>query len=183
MTDFAEVVSERLRRKNKVLFRADDPFLSDLKARLGEQDGKTVVLWAFGFAEEIAAVLAHRYPREDRPAAALFAAKNWALGKIKMARAQRAILDCHAFAKEISSPEDIALCHALGQACSTVHTAGHAMGLPVYELTALVHRVGVQNCADTLMRRVREYTERLLSVRAGAETEMYEWAEFLRRRI
>ena len=50
-----------------------------------------------------------------------------------MPQAKAAILACHALAREWDSPEDIALCHAVGQGCSVVHTAGHAMGYPIYE--------------------------------------------------
>lgn len=60
--------------------------------------------------------------------------------------AQRKILDCHGFAKEIDNKEDIATVHAVGQACSVVHTAGHAMGYPIYDLTSFVHRYGIDDC-------------------------------------
>ena len=36
--------------------------------------------------------------------------------------AKKAILECHAMAKELTDIADIALCHAIGQACSVVHT-------------------------------------------------------------
>ena len=51
--------------------------------------------------------------------------------------AKRAILDVHAMAKLMDDPVDAALCHAVGQGCSCVHTPKHALGLPVYELTAV----------------------------------------------
>ena len=81
-------------------------------------------------------------PGDRRPRAALDAAWLWARGRLKMHVAQRAILDCHAMAKDVTTAADAALCHAVGQACGTVHTAGHAMGYPVYELTAIVRALG-----------------------------------------
>lgn len=183
MNEWEEIVRDRLRRKNTVLFRPGDACLAELRMLLGRQNGRNAVLWAFGFAQEIADTLAGRYPGEKRPENALAAAKCWAFGEIKMQQARRAILGCHALAKEVGSAEDSALCHALAQACSAVHTPGHAMGLPVYELTALVHRCGLQNCAEVLSHRVREYTERLLAVEAGRESQNYDWADFMRRRV
>ena len=59
-----------------------------------------------------------KYPGEYRPRNALRAAEDWAAGRIKMPIAQREILTCHALARELSIAEDIALCHAVGQACS-----------------------------------------------------------------
>ena len=44
------------------------------------------------------------------------AAGDWAAGRIKMPIAQKKILDCHALAKELDRKEDIAACHAIGQA-------------------------------------------------------------------
>ena len=82
------------------------------------------------------------YPEERRPREALEAAQNWAAGKCKMRLAQQKILACHAFAKETSSKEEIAICHAVGQACAVVHTAGHAIGYPIYDLTAIVYKYG-----------------------------------------
>ena len=55
-----------------------------------------------------------------------------------MRAAQRAILDVHAFAKEIKSLEDIALCHAIGQACGVDAEAG----------------ITAQSCEDAAVKRL-----------------------------
>ena len=99
-----------------------------------------MALWAFDFAAETIEKLEKKYPEEIRPREALEAAQAWAAGNIKMRPAQRKILDCHAFAKEIHCKEDIAMCHAVGQACAVVHTAGHAIGFPIYDLTSIIYR-------------------------------------------
>ena len=78
-----------------------------------------------------------------------------------MPLAQRLILDCHAIAKELDNAADIALCHAVGQACAVVHTAGHALGLPMYELSAIVYRLGIDNCVQSVEARMAEYSDRL----------------------
>ena len=77
-----------------------------------------MILWAFDLAAESVAELERKYPDERRPREALEAARDWAAGNIKMRLAQRKILDCHAFAKGIDCKEDIAICHAVGQACA-----------------------------------------------------------------
>ena len=77
--------------------------------------------------------------------------RAWAAGELKMRPAQRSILRCHALAKELPSPADIAACHAVAQACSVVHTPGHALGYPIYDLTSLVRRLGV----DVYKRQTR----------------------------
>ena len=73
-----------------------------------------------------------------------------------MRYAQRKILDCHAFAKEAGCKEDVALCHAVGQACSVVHTAGHAIGYPAYDLTAIIHRYGIDAVSYTHLDQLRQ---------------------------
>lgn len=86
----------------------------------------------------------------------------WASGKIKMRLAQRKILDCHAFAKEIENKEDIAICHSVGQACAVVHTDGHAIGYPIYDFTAIIYKYGIENCKDAVEQRKQEYIEKII---------------------
>ena len=76
-------------------------------------------------------------------------------------------------------PEDAALCHAVGQACAVVHTAGHALGYPIYELTAMVCRLGVPNCREAVEGRAEEYLDRLLYWQAHAHEAPGPWAGFL----
>ena len=101
--------------------------MQDLIMLFEAQSHRVMALWAFEFAYESITKLEKKYPEEKRPREALEAVKDWAFGKIKMRLAQRKILDCHAFAKEIEDKEDIAICHSIGQACAVVHTAGHAI--------------------------------------------------------
>ena len=55
------------------------------------------------------------------------------------------ILAVHDYAKKTDDPIVQALCHALGQGCSTVHTVKHAIGLPMYEMTAMVKERGIDD--------------------------------------
>ena len=172
-------VERRMKRKNLILFAKDSPFLADLSDLISRIVHRALVLWALDLGEEAAAVLLLRYPDETRPQTAVSASADWAAGKVKMRAAQRAILDVHAFAGEIKSPEDIALCHAIGQACGVVHTAGHAMGFPIYELTSIIRRYGIPECREYAQARLRHYLDRLLYWKEHAEDLPRQWAEFM----
>ena len=119
--DWMESVKARLKRKNQVLFSPKDDLLAPLALLLEGQDRRAVVLWAFALVEETVERLEQKYPGEDRPRAALELCRLWAAGTVKMPQAKAAILACHALAREWDSPEDIALCHAVGQGCSGTH--------------------------------------------------------------
>ena len=177
--DWLDEVRAKLKRKNQVLFAKDGEYLRDLTALFREQSHRTMVLWALELAAESVAELEEKYPDETRPRGALEAAWAWAAGKIKMRLAQRKILDCHAFAKELQSKEHIALCHAVGQACAVVHTAGHAIGYPMYELSAIVYRLGVENCRDAVEGRKREYVEKLFYWNEHVSDYDGKWADFM----
>lgn len=171
----------RIQRKNQVLMRKDDLLLLELSEWIRLQNRRTLILWALHLAEGTAADLAKKYPADHRPQAAASAARAWAAGDIKMPAAKRAILDCHAMAKELDSAQDIALCHAVGQACSVVHTAGHAMGYPIYELTALVWRHGAEHCQPVLEARLQAYLKELLYWQEQEAHNTYRWAPFLQK--
>ena len=172
-------VQRRMKRKNSILFAKDSPFLADLSDLISRIVHRALVLWALELGEEAAAVLLLRYPDETRPQTAVSASADWAAGKVKMRAAQRAILDVHAFAREIKSSEDIALCHAIGQACGVVHTAGHAMGFPIYELTSIIRRYGIPACREPAEARMRHYIDRIIYWQEHAEDLPRQWAEFM----
>ena len=180
--DWLDEVSEREHRGNQILFRKDSILLQELNKCLREQNHRTVVLWAMALAEEAVRRLEEERPEEARPRLALEAGRQWAAGKIKMPRAQRCILDCHAAAKAMPTAAGAALCHAVGQACGTVHTPGHAIGFPMYELTAIVRVCGVEHCREPVEARAAEYLQRLTdwsSRITRGEDSGYEWAAFL----
>ena len=179
--DWLDDVRVKLKRKTQVLFAKDAEFLQDLTTLFQAQSHRTMALWALDLAAESVAKLEEKYPDEPRPREALEAARAWAEGKIKMRLAQRKILDCHAFAKELDSKEDIALCHAVGQTCAVVHTAGHAMGYPMYELSAIVYRLGIENCREAVELRKQEYIEKLFYWNEHGRNYEGRWADFMRK--
>ena len=177
--NWIDEVRMKLKRKNQILFGKDSEYLQDLVMLFQDQDHRVMALWAFDFAEESIAKLEEAYPGEKRPREALEAAQDWAAGKIKMRLAQRKILDCHAFAKEIHCKEDIALCHAVGQACGVVHTPGHAIGYPVYDLTSIIYRYRIENCAEAVEFRKQQYMDRLFYWKEHLCDDRRDWAAFM----
>ena len=95
--------------------------------------------------------------------------------------AKREILNCHAMAKELTAPADIARCHAVGQACSVVHTAGHSLGYPMYELTSIVLELGLEACRDPIEQRIIYYEQRLRYWMEYEKTCQLNWAGFLKK--
>lgn len=135
--EWTEEVKSKLKRKNQILFSKDSECFSELKFLIEQQNHRAMALWALELSEEAVNVLEEKYPDETRPREALNASKLWAFGEIRMREAQRKILDCHAFAKEIDSLEDIALCHAIGQGCAVVHTVDHFAPDRIFQYTAV----------------------------------------------
>lgn len=54
------------------------------------------------------------------------------------------------------------LCRAIGHAGATVHVESHALGLPIYELTAIVLKYGKDNFATPVSKKINYYYNRLL---------------------
>ena len=179
--DWLDEARIKLKKHNQVLFAKDSEFIQDLSLLFRDQSHKAMVLWALDLAGESVAKLAEKYPDETRPREALDAAWAWAEGTIKMPLAQRKILDCHALAKELDSIEDISLCHAVGQACAVVHTAGHAMGFPMYELSAIIYRLGIDSCQGAVERRKQEYIDKLFYWHEHVGDYDGPWADFMLR--
>lgn len=180
-TDWLDQTRSKLKRGNAVLFAKNSPLFGELNHIIDRESHKVMVLWAFDFASQAVETLTLRYPEEKRPQVALNTTRAWAAGEVKMPVAKRAILACHALAKELDSPIDAALCHAIGQACGVVHASGHALGFPVYELTAIVLGSGVDNCREAVERRVCEYIERIAYWREHQVDHKGPWAEFMTR--
>ena len=170
-------IKEKLKRKNQILFDKKSMFLQDLILLISEQNHKVLTLWSFDLVLELVNYLKNKYPNVDRFRICLDKAELWAQGDIKMREAKSAILNCHAVAKELTNKEDIALCHAIGQGCSVVHTVSHAIGLPIYELTSLVYKYGIDNCKDKLTSIKKEYIDKL-HYYLGHYNEYKKWAKF-----
>lgn len=171
-------VEIKYRKRNRLLFSRDSLCLQSLMQLMQVQTHRTLVLWALDCAQQPLGYLNAEYPGERRPAVCLALCEDWAKGNIKMPAAKRAILDAHAAAKEIDRPEFCALCHAIGHAGATVHVKTHAMGLPMYELTSLVHRYGMESFQKPVVDKINYYYARLLYWQ-HTDTSGFRFARFL----
>ncbi|MDD6192701.1 MAG: hypothetical protein PUB24_06450 [Lachnospiraceae bacterium] len=174
------LLEKRIKARRQILFSKDDEEILSLMLLINEQPRKAVILWALELAEETVNVLEKTYPSEKRAGTALELTRKWAAGEVKMPVAKRAILDCHAAAKEIISPADVARYHAVGQACGTVHANGHAIGYPIYDLTAMIRENGLDNCDEIIHNRIGFYINKLLYWRENYMECSHQWAEFIR---
>lgn len=174
-------VSAKAKRHNQILCSKESFLLDNLRHLIDQANRRALTLWALELAEETTRELAEKYPENHRPREAIAASRAWAAGEIKMPIAKRAILNCHAMVKELTDSADIARCHAVGQACSVVHTAGHALGYPMYELTAIILEQGLDNCRDAVEQRVMYYEQRLRYWTEYEKTCQQNWAGFLEK--
>lgn len=172
-------VEIKLKRKNKILFSRDSQCLQELMRLIEMQNHRTVVLWALDCAKTTLEQFESKYPNEQRPRMALELCQAWSRGEIKMPMAKRAILDAHAAAKVITDDEYIALAHAIGHAGATVHVETHALGLAIYELTAIVLKYGKDEFQKPVSEKIDYYCQRMLYWQENADKLGYVWADFL----
>ena len=104
--------------------------------RLGEQDHRSLVLWAADCAEHVLPNFEEKYPKDDRPRKALEAGRAWARGEIAMSEARAAALAAHAAARGADHAAARAAASAAGHAAATAHVAGHARHAAAYAVTA-----------------------------------------------
>ena len=172
-------VREKYRRGNWLLFSRDSVCLQELIQLICLQKHRTIVMWIFECVEQPVALLKSHYAEERRPEEAIHLCKLWAEGKVKMPIAKKALLQVHTMAKELKDPVEITLCHAVGQACATVHVETHAVGFVFYELTAIVQKMGIDDCEYALENKIEKYLSSLKSWQDRIDTRTYQWADFL----
>lgn len=168
------------KKKRKILFSRQSLCLQELLQLIRQQKHRTLVLWAFACVKEPLTEIETNYPEEQRPRIAFELCQKWAHGTITMPSAKRAILDCHKVGKEIEDPSDIALCHAIGQGLSTVHVETHAIGLPIYELTALVIK-NYPHYQTIVSDKIQYYIDTLHYFEKHIDQIEFGWADFLQR--
>jgi hypothetical protein len=172
-------VEIKIKKRNKILFSRDSQCLQELLELIRLQSHRTLVMWALDCAKMPLIQFEEKYPNEQRPRTCLNLCEDWARGKIKMPIAKRAILNSHAVAKEINDDEYGALCHAIGHAGATVHVETHAIGLPMYELTAMVLKYGKNDFHKPVIEKTEYYIERLLYWHENTDKLKLDWADFL----
>lgn len=172
-------VEIKIKKRNKMLFSRDSQCLQELIKLIQIQNHRILVMWALDCAKLPMEQFEAKYTGERRPRTCLELCEAWARGKIKMPIAKRSILDAHAVAKTIDDSEYGALCHAIGHAGATVHVETHALGLPIYELTALVLKYRKDNFQKTVSEKINYYYNRLLYWQENTDKLGLGWADFL----
>lgn len=149
----------------KVLKNLDALYMQSLIQLAGTQSKATLANWAVDYCERVMLPIWYKYyPDDMRPLNALIAAREWLKGAIKLPRAKTAILECHSAAREAKgNPAAQAAARAIGQSASTIHSARHCMGLPIYGALAVAYnRLGTDIIWDQLENRVAEECGRML---------------------
>lgn len=140
------------------------------------QQHKTLIMWALDCLQPYLKIFNQAYPCDERLNNCVVQAKRWAYGEIKMGVAKRAILITHGVAKEIEDPLLIAIIHGVAQACSTVHTETHALGLVFYGLTADYLRT---NDESVVNERLTYFYDKLIYWQDNIGDCQNNWADFI----
>lgn len=125
----------------KMLSDWEAPYIQSLVKLIETQSKSTLAHWVIDYAERIILPLWNKhYPDDLRPQNALNAAREWLSGAIKLPKAKAAILECHAAAREADGNAVAqAAARAIGQCSSTIHSARHCIGLPLYGAIAVAY--------------------------------------------
>ena len=166
----------------KILFDRDSDCLQPLLVLIEKQKHRTLVLWALEYADYLLKIFEEKYPGEDRPRNAIEIGRAWAQGDVKMPAAKKAIHAAHNAATEITN--DIVYCavvRAIGHAVATIHVETHAIGAPIYALTAFAYANKQENTQEVVMEECDRLYKRLLYWEENIDFVREPWADFLLR--
>ena len=128
-------------KARKMLSDWNAPYIQSLVMQIETQSKETLVNWAVDYAGQVLLPIWFKdFPDDMRPQHALYAAREWLSGAIKLPKAKTVILECHAAAREAESkPAAQAAARAIGQSASTIHAASHCIGLALYGSLAVAY--------------------------------------------
>ncbi len=128
-------------KARKMLSNWKAPYIQSLMRLIETQSKATLAIWAVEYSERIILPLWSKYyPDDPRPPNALYAAREWLSGRIKLPQAKSAILKCHEAAREADgNPAAQAAARTIGQCASTIHSARHCIGLAFYGAIAVAY--------------------------------------------
>lgn len=127
----------------KMLSNWNAPYILDLVKLIETQSKMTLAHWAVDYSLSVLLPIWKTYDPEDlRPENALQAARRWLSGEIKLPEAKASILECHTAAREAgTNPSAQAAARAIGQSASTIHSAQHCIGLPLYGALSVAYDI------------------------------------------
>ena len=125
----------------KMLSDWNAPYLQALVKLIETQSKATLANWAIDYAGCVLLPIWNKFDSNDlRPQNALDSASAWLSGTIKLPQAKPVILACHEAARAAeSNPAAQAAARAIGQSASTIHSATHCIGLPLYGALAAAY--------------------------------------------
>ncbi len=128
-------------KARKMLSDWEAPYIQALMRLIETQSKATLAHWAIDYAERVLLPLWEKHCGGDmRPENALYAAREWLKGAIKLPQAKAAILGCHEAARGAEEyPAAQAAARAIGQSASTIHAATHCIGLALYGAIAVAY--------------------------------------------
>ncbi len=132
-------------QQRKLLSDPDAPYVQPLIQQITAQSKTTLANWAIDYCDRRLMPIWRMFdPEDQRPQAALAAARQWLAGSVKLPWVKAKILACHAAARSAEhDPAAQAAARAIGQSASTLHVARHSQGLVFYGALAIAyHRLG-----------------------------------------
>lgn len=121
-------------------------------------------MWAIDCAEHILLIFENKYPKENLPREALFAAKAGGHGQIKIPIAKKAAHATYNVATAVAEkdPAVYAAARAMGHTVSTVHVEIHAIDVVVFGITAFVYSSKPEDVDYLVARECKWFYDRLL---------------------
>ena len=128
-------------KTRKMLSNWEAPYIQALVKQIETQSKATLTRWAIDYSEHFLLPIWNRHlPDDFRPQHALYGAKEWLEGKKKLPEVKPFILECHAAARDAEGNAAAqAAARAIGQSASTIHSARHCIGLPLYGALAIAY--------------------------------------------
>lgn len=127
---------------------------------LPEVDRRVLTDWAVGCAKRLLPIFEEEGPQDPRLRLALDQAREFTAGMIGVGQMRSLAFTCHEVAREASSPPEVAVARAAGQALSVAHMAGHSREIARYTAKALTGEELIRELAwqrDHLLRDYHEY--------------------------
>ena len=145
-------------KARKMLCNLEAEYTQNLMRLIETQSKTTLANWALDYAEtHYLPIYLKHFPADNRPQAAINAAREWLAGSVKLPAVKPIILEAHEAAREAEAvPSAQAAARAIGQAASTIHSASHCLGLAFYGTTAVAYESFGSQADPDLYERITE---------------------------
>lgn len=107
--------------------------------RHDQKDQQLLAHWAADCAERVLKLFTATRPNDERPAAAIAAARAWGCGEMRVGEARKAAFAAHAAARDTDDECARSVARAAGHAAATAHVANHARHAAAYAIKAVAN--------------------------------------------